>query len=190
MTSLIKPSVALLLGAALGALVLAATSCGLTDQATAMDNAPTSAYVRAALVSAPLTSTEPAYFKVACPPTTDTFTIMLTDTTRMQEARDIVSGVQTRTTSVMGTIIKAPAPYNPPWSYHMDPASISFFESAIEVCDAAPQSVEQHLSEVGGAFLPGSVWCPWSSRVVEEVEAHAVFMPISLRAPTIELGAP
>jgi hypothetical protein len=46
---------------------------------------------------------------------------------------------------------------------------ISFFEMSIEVCDAATGYVEQHLAEVGGAFLPGWRWCPWSSRVMEEV---------------------
>jgi hypothetical protein len=106
---------------------------------------------------------------------------MLTDTVRTKEARDVVSGVETRTTSVMGTIIKVPAPYNPPWSYHLDPASISFFRCAIEVCDASPQYVEEHLSEVGGVFLPGSVWCPWSSQVIEEVVLRAVFLPILLQ---------
>jgi hypothetical protein len=90
----------------------------------------------------------------------------------------------------MGTIIKAPAPYNPPWSYHLDPASISLFAFAIEVCDASPQYVEEHLSEVGGAFLPGSVWCPWSSHVVEEVAVHAVFLPSVRREPIMWLGLP
>ena len=73
-----------------------------------------------------------------------------------------------------------PAPYNPRWSYHLDPASISFFQCAIEVCDASPQYVEEHLSEVGGAFLPGSTWCPWSSRVAEEVDFRSLFLPVVL----------
>jgi hypothetical protein len=107
---------------------------------------------------------------------------MLTDTVRIQEARDIVSGIETDAISVMGTIVKAPAPYNPYWSYHLDPGSISFFEFAIEVCDASPVYVEDHLSEVGEAFLPGSVWCPWSSRVVAEMEVavHSVVLPVVL----------
>jgi hypothetical protein len=165
------------------ALVLATTSSDLIDEATATDSVPTLARLRTP-VTAPLTSTQPAAFKVAFPPTTDTFTIMLTQPARIQEARDIVSGVQTDAVSVMGTIVKAPAPYNPPWSYHLDPASITFFQAAVEVCDAAPRYVEQHLSEVGGAFLPDSVWCPWSSRVVEELELHALFLPTVFSSAT------
>jgi hypothetical protein len=41
---------------------------------------------------------------------------------------------------------------------------------SIEVCDAATTYVEEHLDEVGGAFLPGRRWCPWSSRVLEEIQ--------------------
>jgi hypothetical protein len=123
-------------------------------------------------------STAPAYFRIEFRPLTDTLIIMLTDTAKIQEARYIVTGVQTDAISVMGTIIKAPAPYNPGWSYHLDPASISFFHCAIEVCDASPQYVENHLSEVCGALLPGCTWCPWSSRVAEEVGRHSTYFPL------------
>jgi hypothetical protein len=40
----------------------------------------------------------------------------------------------------------------------------SFFSPA--VCDAATS----YLAEVGGAFLPGRRWCPWSWRVIAEVK--------------------
>jgi len=119
-----------------------------------------------------------ATFRIEFRPLTDAFTIMLTDSIRIQEARLIVSGVQTDAVSVMGTIVKAPAPYNPGWSYHLDPASISFFRCAIEVCDASPQYVEDHLNEVCGALLPGCTWCPWSSRVAEEVEFRRTYLPL------------
>ncbi|WP_433227073.1 hypothetical protein [Microtetraspora malaysiensis] len=39
----------------------------------------------------------------------------------------------------------------------------------LRVCDATIPYVEDHLDEAGGAFLPGLVWCPWSSRLVREV---------------------
>jgi len=60
--------------------------------------------------TAPVSSTEPAYFKIEFRPLTDTFIMMLTDAAKIQEARDIVTGVQTDTVSVMGTIIKTPTP--------------------------------------------------------------------------------
>ncbi|WP_442948058.1 BP74-related protein [Nostoc sp.] len=49
------------------------------------------------------------------------------------------------------------------------PSTISFFPMAIEVCDATTNYVNDHLDEVGGAFLPGLFWCPWSSQLVKEI---------------------
>lgn len=72
----------------------------------------------------------------------------------------------------MGTIVARPAPYDPKWSHHLDPASITFFDFAIEVCDATIPYVAEHLDEVGGAFLPGDRRCPWSSHLVREPPAR------------------
>jgi len=44
-----------------------------------------------------------------------------------------------------------------------------FFELQIEVCDSNVTYVEEHLEEIGGSFLPNSVWCPWSSKLMAEV---------------------
>src|ERR1041384_2411174 len=100
-----------------------------------------------------------AYFIFDYPPRPDTFVFKLTDAKKIQEARDILSGKQKDRTHVSGIIVKSAAPYNLEWKFHLDPQSISFFEMAIEVCDAGIQYVEDHLDEVGGAFLPGSRWC-------------------------------
>ena len=98
------------------------------------------------------------------------FVIELTDESKIQQARNILNGTQKDETHVLGRIIKRPAAYNPKWSYQLDPASISFFSFAIEVCDASIPYVEDHLDEAGGAFLPGAYWCPWSSRLVKEIQ--------------------
>jgi len=98
------------------------------------------------------------------------FTFQLRDGAQIEQARRILSGEETDAVHVKGTIVKAPASYNPGWSYHLDPGTISFFGVAAEVCDASVQYVEDHLDEVGGAFLPGNVWCPWSSRLIAEIE--------------------
>ena len=99
----------------------------------------------------------------------DTYIIKLTDTAKISQARAILTGQVTGATHVMGKIIKAPAEFNPVWHTYLDPASVTFFENAMEVCDATIQYVEDHYDEIGGAFLPGNVWCPWGSRLVEEV---------------------
>ena len=98
-----------------------------------------------------------------------TFVIRLDDPVLIAEARSILGGDQVDRIHVAGLIVKAPALYNGAWSYHLDPASIEFFENAVEVCDATMQYVEDHLDEVGGAFLPGSQWCPWSSKLTREL---------------------
>ena len=97
------------------------------------------------------------------------FVFELRDPAKIAHARAILAGEETAAVHVMGTVVKSRAAYNPRWSYHLDPASVEFFEFAIEVCDATMQYVEEHLEEVGGAFLPGGTWCPWSSQLVAEL---------------------
>jgi hypothetical protein len=101
------------------------------------------------------------------------FIFELTDSAKIAEARTILSNPKSLKVHVQGTVIPSTAPYNPGWSFHLDPASIGFFEMQIEVCDANVTYVEEHLDEIGGSFLPRSFWCPWSSRLVREISTTA-----------------
>ena len=74
---------------------------------------------------------------------------------------------------MQGTVVKAPAGFNAPWGFHVDPVSVGFFEFSAEVCDANAQYVQDHLTEAGEAFLPGNHWCPWNSTLLAEVPAPA-----------------
>ncbi|MGE0129542.1 MAG: hypothetical protein AB7U82_15805 [Blastocatellales bacterium] len=123
---------------------------------------------RAAAVAA-----EEAYFVFDSPPRKDLFVIKLTDPAKIQKARDILSGKEKEARRVGGVIVKEPACYNAPWSFHLDPQSIEFFSFAIEVCDGAMGYIESHLDEVGGALLPGNRWCSWGSRLVREIPPPA-----------------
>jgi hypothetical protein len=128
---------------------------------------------------------EPAYFRFDYPPYPETFVIQLTDPELIDEARAMLAGQQ-QPRHVMGQIVKQPAAYNPPWGYHLDSNTIQFFNSAIEVCDASIGYVEQHLVEACGAFLPGCIWCPWGSRLIEEVrppvgETRWLYLPLITR---------
>lgn len=69
---------------------------------------------------------------------------------------------------VSGIIDTFPARYNPKWGFHYEPSTISFPEISTEVCDANTTYVQEHLKEVGGHFLPGNRWRPWSQHVVSE----------------------
>ncbi|WP_414569820.1 hypothetical protein [Nostoc sp. CCY 9925] len=119
--------------------------------------------------SSPSYAATPARFVFEYPPRPAQFVVELTDESKIQQARDILSGKEQNTTHIYGRIIKRPAAYNPNWSYQLDPASINFFQVAIEVCDASIEYTEDHLDEAGGAFLPGGIWCPWNSRLVKEI---------------------
>ncbi|MFG2627996.1 calmodulin-binding protein [Streptomyces sp. NPDC048473] len=112
----------------------------------------------------------PAYFEMT-DITRSTFIVKLVEGREIQHARDLVSGATDDEPHVIGRIKKYPASYNPGWSYHFDPASVHFFDYAFEVCDATVPYVEEHLDEAGGPFLPGLIFCPWTSELVREVPA-------------------
>ncbi|MEU8381950.1 calmodulin-binding protein [Streptosporangium sp. NPDC048865] len=120
--------------------------------------------------AAPARAADPVYFEFT-DHTMERFVVQLTDDTQIQHARDLVSGATTDRPHVIGRITKETASYNPRWSHHLRPETVQFFDESIEVCDATIPYVEDHLDEAGGAFLPGLVWCPWTSKLVRELPA-------------------
>lgn len=121
----------------------------------------------------PLPDLVSAFFKFVYPPNlVDQFIIQLTNPTLIAEARSLLAGTSPTPLQkhIMGVIVPSPAPYNPDWHYHLNPSSISFFSYTVEVCDAGMKLIEDHLDEVGGAFLPQNRWCPWGSELVAEVQ--------------------
>ncbi|MET9530792.1 MULTISPECIES: calmodulin-binding protein [unclassified Streptomyces] len=147
-------------------LLASALMLTLTGAATGTAAAqPDSATTRAAADGA-------AYFEVADGRDyRNTWVIKLTKPEDIQHARDLASGKTDERPHVLGRIEKRPQPYNPRWSYNLRPDTIGFFDVAIEVCDATPSYTEDYLDEAGGPFLPGLVWCPWSSHITKEVPA-------------------
>jgi uncharacterized protein (TIGR03437 family) len=117
----------------------------------------------------------PAYFTVH--DTNDgndlTFVVQITNPVTVQQARALLTLPESERPHVQGTVVKAPAGFNAPWGFHVDPVSVGFFEISAEVCDANAQYVQDHLTEVGGAFLPGNHWCPWNSTLLAEIPAPA-----------------
>ena len=103
-----------------------------------------------------------------------TFVIELVDEERIKEARSLLKETNDKASKhVKGKVVIAPVGYNSPWSWHLNPTTISFAEADIEVCDSTIVYLEEHLDEVGGAYLPHNNFCPWSSRVIEEVEFNS-----------------
>jgi hypothetical protein len=111
----------------------------------------------------------PAYFRFTDTDGEPRFVIKLLDPGKIQHARHMLRGEEKLSVHVHGTIVKRQAPYNPNWSFHLDPESINCFQNAVEVCEASIRYVEEHLEEIGGSTLPRSHWCPWSSRLIDEL---------------------
>ncbi|MEM7372585.1 MAG: hypothetical protein AAF587_28450 [Bacteroidota bacterium] len=97
------------------------------------------------------------------------FVIELTDPGNIEHARSLLRGDVQSPSHIRGKIVKESVPYNPAWSFHIDPESIEFFEKSVEVCDASIQFVEDNLKDVCGSTLPNCEWCPWTSRLVDEI---------------------
>ncbi|MFJ6838617.1 calmodulin-binding protein [Streptomyces sp. NPDC091209] len=97
------------------------------------------------------------------------FVIEITRPEVIKEAREIVANGDSKI--VIGRLIMRAAGYNPTWDFHFNPDTVSFADGAPEVCDSTIPYVEDHLDEVGGPFLPGYYWCPWSGRLTAEVSA-------------------
>ncbi len=106
------------------------------------------------------------YFVVSNGVPAEAFVVVLTNPSKIEKAKAIVSGREKRLVHVGGIVVKKPVSYNRPWRFHLAPESLDFFEMSAEVCDAMTSYVDIHLEEVGGAFLPANRWCPWNSRVI------------------------
>lgn len=114
--------------------------------------------------------TGPAYFEMT-DVTHHVFVVKMTKPEDIEHARELLRGETRDRPHILARIVKRTAEYNHRWSYHVAPETVGFFDFAIEVCDATIPYVEEHLDEAGGAFLPGLVWCDWSSRLVRELPA-------------------
>ena len=58
------------------------------------------------------------------------------------------------------------SPYDPGWSWHFRPETVKMAEVTIEVCDATPTYIEEHMEE----WFRGEKearWCGWSARLIK-----------------------
>ncbi|WHI47633.1 hypothetical protein [Microbulbifer sp. VAAF005] len=116
-----------------------------------------------------------AYFEVSFnSDPEETFVLQLTDPDKIKEARRILLNGEEAFYHFIGYVVPGETFYNPGWSFHVDTDSIDFAEISIEVCDSSAQYVEDNWEEVGGAFLPGNIWCPWSSTLVRELHLYSL----------------
>ena len=90
----------------------------------------------------------------------ETFSSQITSPTGVDEALALWAGASTAKIP-NGALVCSPAPFNCPWSFHQDPATIEFADVTTEVCDGKPSYVDAHCTAFGARY------CPWSAKLVE-----------------------
>ena len=66
---------------------------------------------------------------------------------------------------VIGELRAGDGGFNKPWSWHLDPDTVSIADATIELCDGMPSFVEAELDYWLSVVKR---YCPWGGRVVAE----------------------
>jgi hypothetical protein len=88
----------------------------------------------------------------------ESYKIRLTDPADIQIARKLLAAEQAPAIP-NGVVVRGSADVNVGFSWHIDPASVEFADSTIEVCDGLPSDVEKGL-------ITSDRYCPWSAKVI------------------------
>jgi hypothetical protein len=93
----------------------------------------------------------------------ESFRVLLSDAEVIAEARLLLESGET--TVVHGKLVTGNGGFNAGYSWHLSPATVSFVDIAMELCDGRPSYVEEELS-----YYLESVeyYCPWGITVVAE----------------------
>jgi hypothetical protein len=75
--------------------------------------------------------------------TSDVIRLDITDATALIEAERLRQSGEERW--VLGTLRRGDGGFNAPWSWHLDPASISFAEVTIEACQTAASAIADDI---------------------------------------------
>jgi hypothetical protein len=87
-----------------------------------------------------------------------TFKIELNSRELVDHARQLLDGEEVASIPV-GKIVRDNPSINPPWSWHIDPASVEFADFTTEVCDGLPEYVED-------GTLTSDIYCPWGAKII------------------------
>jgi hypothetical protein len=88
----------------------------------------------------------------------EAYRIRLTDRDDIAMARKLLAGEATPAIP-NGRVVRGDADVNVGYSWHIDPASVEFVDTATEVCDGRPSDVEKRA-------ITSDRYCPWSAKVV------------------------
>ena len=94
------------------------------------------------------------------------FRIGLTTATRIEQAEALLaSGAEN---NVHGTLRRGSGRFNAPYSWHLDPATVTFPDLTMEVCDGRPQSDVQ--ADIDYWVDTVKYYCPWGAKIVARVK--------------------
>jgi hypothetical protein len=88
----------------------------------------------------------------------ETFKVELTTAELVQDAAALLGGGDGPNIPI-GTVVRDDPGPNAPWTWHLDPATFSFADATIEVCDGIPSDVEAEA-------ITSTEYCPWSAVLV------------------------
>jgi len=86
------------------------------------------------------------------------YRIHLTDPVDIAVARKLVAG-EAAPGIPNGRVVRGEPDVNVGYSWHIDPDSLEFADTAIEVCDGRPSDVEKGV-------ITSDRYCPWSAKLV------------------------
>jgi hypothetical protein len=93
------------------------------------------------------------------------YRIRLTDADDIATARKLLAG-EAAPHIPNGRVVRGDADVNVGYSWHIDPASVEFADTAIEVCDGRPSDVEH-------GTITSDRYCPWSAKLVAITPAES-----------------
>ena len=93
------------------------------------------------------------------------YRIRLTDADDIATARKLLHG-EAAPRIPNGRVVRGDADVNVGYSWHIDPDSVEFADTTIELCDGRPSDVERGL-------ITSERYCPWSAKVVAMTPAEA-----------------
>ncbi len=88
----------------------------------------------------------------------ETYKIELATPELVEHARELLAG-QDVAAIPNGIVVRDDPGPNAPWSWHIDPATLTFANVTIEVCDGLPSYVED-------GTVTSDQFCPWSAKII------------------------
>lgn len=92
----------------------------------------------------------------------ETFRVLIRNEEAIAEAERLLDSDDQRI--ITGPLERGDGGFNAPWSWYLDPDSVSFADVTIEVCDGCPSFVEDSLDYWVDTV---GIYCPWSTEIID-----------------------